>query len=111
MGERWAKVGVVVFGVAAFLLLSMGGAIVAAPVTVPLMAVAVRRHPTPAFRTAGALLVALTLAEVAWALTYVTVAEARPWIWLLPVLAASAGALAMVRVATATRTEGLIRGG
>jgi hypothetical protein len=46
--ERWAGIGVAVFGVAEFLLLSMGGAVVAAPVTVPLIAVAVRRHPTPA---------------------------------------------------------------
>jgi hypothetical protein len=60
----------------------------------------VRRHPTPAFRTAGALLVALTLAEVTWALTYVTVREARPWIWLLPALAALAGAFAILRPAT-----------
>ena len=87
----------VVFGAAAFLLVSMGGAIVAAPVTVPLMVTAVRRHPTPAFRTVGAALVALTVAEVAWALTYVTAGEARPWIWLLPALAALAGAFATVR--------------
>jgi hypothetical protein len=95
--RRWARIGVVVFGAAAFLLVSMGGAIVAAPVTVPLMVAAVRRHPTPAFRTAGAALVALTGAEVAWALTYVTAGEVRPWIWLLPALAALAGALATVR--------------
>jgi hypothetical protein len=100
---RWRRTGVVVFGVAAFLLLSMGGAIVAAPVTVPLMAVAVRRHPTLAFRTAGAILIALTVAEVAWALTYVTAGEAGPWIWLLPALASLATLLATIRPSAITR--------
>jgi ABC-type cobalamin transport system permease subunit len=76
----------VVFVVASFLLLSMGGVIVAAPVTVPLMYVASRRHPTPAFHAAGVVLGALTVAEVVWALTYIQVYEAQPWIWLLPVV-------------------------
>jgi hypothetical protein len=68
----------------------MGGAIVAAPVTVPLMLIATRRHPTRSFRVAGAALGALTIAEVAWAVTYVASAEAKPWIWLLPLAAAIA---------------------
>jgi hypothetical protein len=38
-----------VFCVATFLLISMGEAIIAAPLTVPLMFVATRRHPTAAF--------------------------------------------------------------
>lgn len=97
MDERWARIGTVVFAISGLLLLSMGGAIVAAPVTVPLMVLAVRRHPTPSFRTAGTVLVALTLAEVAWALTYVTAGESRPWIWLLPTLAALTGAAALAR--------------
>ncbi len=44
--RNWRLAGVVVFAVAGFLLLSMGGAVLAAPVTVPLMLVVSRRHPT-----------------------------------------------------------------
>jgi hypothetical protein len=29
-----------------------------------------------------------TVAEVVWALTYVVADEAKPWIWLLPLVAA-----------------------
>ena len=92
--ERWRVVGLVTFVVAGFLLLSMGGAIVAAPLTVPLMYVASRRHPTPGFRVTAIVLIALTVAEVVWALTYLTVEDAQPWIWLLPAL----GALTAVAV-------------
>ena len=85
--RRWRVIGVVTFVVVGFLLLSMGGAIVAAPVTVPLMFVAASRHPTRGFRAAAMVLSALTVAEVVWALTYVAIEEAQPWIWLLPSLA------------------------
>lgn len=61
----------------------MGAAIVPAPITVPLMFLATRRHPTTGFRTAGVILSALTVAEVVWALTYLQVEESKPWIWLL----------------------------
>ena len=37
-----------------------------------------------------------TIAEVAWALTYLAVGEAQPWIWLLPLIACVA---ALVTVA------------
>ena len=90
MTERWGVIGLVTFAVAGFLLLSMGGAIVAAPLTVPLMYVASRRHPTRGFRVAAVVLSALTVGEVVWALTYLTVEDAQPWIWLLPALGAMA---------------------
>ena len=102
-GQRWGLVGVAVFVVAGFLLLSMGGAIVAAPVTVPLMYLAVARHPTPAFRRLAVVLSALTVAEVAWALTYFGNGEAQPWIWLVPGLA-GAGAAAALSTALRRRT-------
>jgi hypothetical protein len=86
--SRWRVIGIVVFSVAAFLLLSMGGGIIAAPVTVPLMFVAAHRHPTRPFRIIGAALIGATIAEVVWALTYLAVGEAKPWIWLLPLAAA-----------------------
>ena len=95
---RWRTVGVIVFCVAGFLLISMGGAIIAAPLTVPLMFVVVRRHPTKSFRAAGAALVGATVAEVAWAVTYVAVDEAKPWIWLVPLAAALAVIVAVVIV-------------
>lgn len=89
--KNWQRIGVFAFAVAAFLLVSMGGAIVAAPITVPLMFLVSRRHPTAAFRTAGVVLGGLTVAETVWALTYFLVADAAPWIWALP-LAGGTGA-------------------
>jgi hypothetical protein len=89
----WRRVGLIVFVVAGFLLLSMGGAIVAAPVTVPLMFVSSRRHPTRPFRITGAALSSLTVAEVAWACWYVARVEEPPWIWFVPLTAAVGTAL------------------
>ena len=80
-------------GVAAVLLLSMGGAIVAAPLTLPLLYQAAGRDGAGrSRRTAAVVVAALTVAEVAWAATYLALAEAQPWIWLLPVAAGSAAA-------------------
>ncbi len=95
--RNWQALGLVVFVVASLLLLSMGGAIFAAPVTLPLMYVASRRHPTPAFRAAAVLIGALTVAEVVWAVTYLQADEAQPWIWLLPVVGGLTAALVFVR--------------
>jgi O-antigen/teichoic acid export membrane protein len=95
---RWRTVGVVVFCAAGFLLISMGGAIIAAPLTVPLMFVVARRHPTKSFRAIGAALVGATAAEVAWAVTYLAADEAKPWIWLVPLAAALAVIVAVVIV-------------
>ena len=98
MGQarHWRVIGVVTFVVAGFLLLSMGGAIVAAPITVPLMCVAAFRRPTIAFRIAAVVLSGLTVAEVVWAVTYLTVEDSQPWIWLLPTAGAFT-AVALVR--------------
>jgi len=38
----------------------------------------------------------LTVAEVAWAATYLAAAEAQPWIWLLPVAAGAGFVLTLV---------------
>ena len=95
VGGPWPRVLVVV---SAFLLVSMGGAIVAAPVTVPLLYLAARGDRAGAgLRTAALLIAALTVAEVAWAATYLAVAEAEPWIWLLPVAAGAATATGFAR--------------
>lgn len=88
----------VLVAVSAFLLLSMGGAIVAAPLTLPLLYLAVRnRQLGSGLRLAGLVIAALTVAEVAWAATYLTVAEARPWIWLVPIAAGAGTAAALAR--------------
>jgi hypothetical protein len=99
--------GIVVFSAAAFLLLTMGGAIAAAPLTVPLLFLVMRRRPTTAFRIIGCVLAGATVAEVVWALAYLTVGESAPWIWLLPVAAAVAtitAACTTSPIASAMRT-------
>jgi hypothetical protein len=88
----------VLVAVSAFLLLSMGGAIVAAPLTLPLLYLAVRNgHFTAGLRVAAVVIAALTVAEVAWAATYLAVSEAQPWIWFLPVAAGAGTARALGR--------------
>ena len=73
MARPGARVLVAVSG---FLLLSMGGAIVAAPLTLPLLYLAVRnRQLGSGLRLAALVIAALTVAELAWAATYLTVAE------------------------------------
>lgn len=63
----------------------MRGAIFAAPVTLPLLVVIARTRAGGLWAVA-ALIATFTTGEVVWALTYVTIGEARPWIWLLPVV-------------------------
>jgi hypothetical protein len=105
----WRTAGVVVFCAAGFLLITMGGAIIAAPLTVPLMFVVTHRHPTRAFRAVGALLTGTTVAEVVWAVTYVVGDEAKPWIWLAPLVIAMAVMVAVVRTSDPTRAPGSSR--
>lgn len=100
VGGPWARVLVVV---SACLLLSVGGAaIVAAPLTVPLLYLALRggRMGT-GFRVAAVVIAALTVAEIAWAATYLTVEEAQPWIWFVPIAAGVATAAAFARTPAA----------
>jgi hypothetical protein len=83
------RLSVGLFVISGLLLLSMGGAVVAAPLTLPLMYLAVRRRPTPAFRWAGGIIGGLTALEVAWAVVYVVDGEETPQIWLLPLVVAA----------------------
>jgi hypothetical protein len=95
VGGPWARV---LMAVSAFLLLSMGGAFVAAPLTLPLLFLAVRSGRLGnALRSAAVVIAALTVAEVAWAATYLAVSEAQPWIWLVPVAAGAATARTFMR--------------
>ncbi|HVW35221.1 MAG TPA: hypothetical protein VHL53_21995 [Acidimicrobiia bacterium] len=90
VGGNWARAGV---ALAAFLLLSMGGAIVAAPLTLPMLYLSARSPRVGAgLRSAATIIAALTVAEIAWAATYLTVAEAQPWIWAIPLAAGFATA-------------------
>jgi 4-hydroxybenzoate polyprenyltransferase len=78
---RWS---IVLFLLCAFLLATWGGAVAAGPVTLPLLYLAVRRHPTAAFRWVGGVLAGLTTVEVAWVVVYVVDEETKPSIWLVP---------------------------
>ncbi len=89
--------GPVALVVSGLLLVSMGGAIVAAPMTLPVLFLAARHHPGAWFRRAAAVVVGLTAAEVAWAVSYMVGGESRPWIWLVPLVAGGAGAAVFVR--------------
>jgi hypothetical protein len=68
--------GVVLFVVAAVVLTSVGGlGIAAAPVTLPLLFLAVRAHPTRPFRVAGSVIGGLTATELSWGILYVVGGE------------------------------------
>jgi hypothetical protein len=69
------------------LLLTFGGAIVASPALLLLLAWTARTSPSPRVGAVAAILSGLVGAEVAWAAAYVTVGEAGPWIVLVPVIA------------------------
>lgn len=102
--SAWAISGAVTFVATGVLLLSFGGAIVAAPATLPLMFIARRRHPTCLFRVFASALGGLTAAEVAWAGTYLSNGEGQPWTWLVP---ATVGAFAAWLYARRQRTQSI----
>ena len=81
-GLAWA-----LLAVSAILLVSYGGAILAAPITVPLLFAAARSSSSNGYRIGAGIVVTLTIAELAWALTYFAIGEAAPAIWLVPTLA------------------------
>lgn len=87
---------IALFVVCGVLLMSFGGAVIAAPVTLPLLSLAVRRHPTAGFRWTGGVLAGLTTVELVWALVYLAQGEEQPWIALVPVAAGVAVVAAFV---------------
>lgn len=96
--------GMLLFVVASVLLTSIGGlGIVAAPVTLPLLAVVVRRRPTRGFRIASAVIGGLTAAELAWGLLYVSAGEVPVATWLLPAATGVGAAIAFLRIGSARR--------
>ena len=91
--------GVVLFLVAGLLLTSFGGlGIVAAPVTLPLLFLSVRDHPTRAFRIAGALVGGLTAVELTWGLLYLVAREGPVASWMLPAVVGLATAYAFQKL-------------
>lgn len=97
---------VLLFVAAAMLLTSIGGlGIVAAPLTLPLMLLAVLRHPSRAFRAAGALIGGLTAAELTWGLVYIVAGEPRVVIWLVPLACGMATALGFAKLGGTSRCE------
>ena len=88
MDSPWAARGAVItVATAALLLATIGGAIVAAPITLPLLYVIARRYPGRGMRITAAVVGGLTCVEAVWALCYLALEEAMPWIWLLPAVA------------------------
>jgi hypothetical protein len=85
---RRVVIGAVLVGTV-LLLGSMGGAILAAPVLLPLLWWAARTTTTSGVRLIGAILAALVIGEVAWAGVYVVVGERQPYVWALPALSAA----------------------
>ena len=84
---RRVAIGAVLVGTV-LLLGSMGGAILAAPVLLPLLWWATRTTGK-GIRVLGAILAALVVGEVAWAGVYVVVGERQPYIWALPAVSAA----------------------
>lgn len=80
------------------LLVSYGGAIIAAPITVPLLFAASRSSSSTGYRIGAGIVVALTIAELAWALTYVVLGEEAPAIWLVPTVATLAAVAGYARL-------------
>jgi hypothetical protein len=84
---RRVAIGAILVGTL-LLLGSMGGAILAAPVLLPLLWWTARTT-TRGVRLLGMILAALVVAEVAWAGVYLVVGERQPYIWALPALSAA----------------------
>jgi hypothetical protein len=84
---RRVVIGAILVGTV-LLLLSMGGAFLAAPVVLPLLWWAARTTGR-GVRVIAAILAGLMVGEVAWAGVYVTVGERQPYIWALPALSAA----------------------
>ena len=100
--------GVALFVVAGILLTSVGGlGIVAAPVTLPLLLLVVRSHPSRPFRVASAFVGGLTTAELAWGLLYLLAGEVPVAIWLLPAVSGLATAYGFLRVRIHLGTGGV----
>jgi hypothetical protein len=83
------------------LAVSIGGeGIVAAPLTLFVLYRRSRLHRLGFFRAMIGVIGALTAAELAWGVVYKVAgdAEPKPWIWLMPMIAATAVIMASVKI-------------
>jgi hypothetical protein len=90
-------------GLSLLLVASMGGGFLALPLVVPLHVWAARTSG-PVGRVLWSLLPMATAAMVTWAAVYLTVGEAEPTIWLVPLLAAVVAGAGMVRLTGVSTT-------
>jgi apolipoprotein N-acyltransferase len=87
------------------LLSSVGGAAAyASPVSLPVLFLTARSRHGTAEALLWAVLAAATALETAWVLTFVTVGQVAPWIWLLPILAAIAAGAAVFGAYASSRS-------
>ena len=69
------------------LLLTYGGAIFAAPITIPLLTYSTaRRILTGWWGILNGVALVLTLAQSTWAVVYFTLGESAPAIWIIPII-------------------------
>jgi len=83
------------------LLISMGGeGIVIAPVTIPILYWRARQHRSRTAHILIAALAALTASELTWGIVYKLAgdSEPKPWIWVMPVLAALSTVALFLRI-------------
>ena len=78
-------------------MLSMGGGFLLLPLLIPFHVWAARRSG-PVGQVLWSMLPVAAIGMVAWAVVYVTAGESKPWIWLLPVLAALVAGIGMVKL-------------
>ena len=78
-------------------MLSMGGGFLLLPLLIPLHVWAARRSG-PTGRVLWSMLPVAATGMVAWAIVYVTAGESKPWIWLLPTLAALSAGIGMIKL-------------
>lgn len=88
----------------AFLLISFGAQIVAAPLTVPALWWAARSTKTLPGRAVLTVIAALTMVFVGWGIAYLAAGEDSPLIVALPIVSALATGVVFVRTTTSSRT-------
>lgn len=89
-GSRLAGIGLrVVVLVAGFLLFSMGGgAVFGAPVTLPLLVVALRSPLVGhGWKVAAGVVAGFTVGQCAFAAVFAVQGDAQPLVWLVPLIA------------------------
>lgn len=91
--------------VSLLLVASMGGGFLLLPIVVPLHVWAARTSG-PTGRVLWPIFPVTAAVMSVWALTYVAAGEAKPAIWLLPLLAGTAATLAMRRLTLRTSPHG-----